>query len=220
MSSVEPLESEHLKYVPQKTEYTAYGFIREFQSTIDQIIAELIYKISLAFYAEIDRWNANKMSNLIEFNHDTQTIKNISTNTEHANDWQTAYGETLCKHPNIYHWKLKIDKLRGNKEIMIGVIYDTLDITLLGDLADDGAFVFWSRRWGTCCYESATYRNWDYGQILKDGDIIDITLDLKSYTLSFMINNKSYGVALGIPRDKAYHFAVSLGDKDNQVTLL
>ena len=52
MSSGEPLKSEYSKYVPKKTEYTAYGYTRRNQTSLNCIIAELVHRICLAFFAK------------------------------------------------------------------------------------------------------------------------------------------------------------------------
>ena len=115
MSSLEILKSEHLKCVP-KNGYVTYGYVTQFQQSLDNIIAELVYKICLAFYAEFDRWNLNGIGESIEIDSDTQTVQNM------ADGWNSVFGTLKCKPPNIYQWKLSIDALRKYKEIMIGIV--------------------------------------------------------------------------------------------------
>ena len=217
MSSLEILKSEHLKYVCKNTEYTVYGFIRQLQKSLDSIIAELVYKICLAFYAEIDRWNGDTMDERIEFNPDTQTIKNIS---KVSHEWTAAFGELKCKTPNIYHWKLKMNAMRGNKEIMIGVINQRLVDLKTTHLLHSNTFAFWSYKSGTsnCCSSSIERTKCD--QKLEDGDVVEMKLDLKEYTLSFVINDKDYGVVIkDIAKDIIYCLGVAIACNGTEVTL-
>ena len=159
-----------MKYVPKKTEYTAYGYIRRFQPSLNHIIAELVYKICLAFYAAIDIWDVNKIRDLnkitkgIRFNADTQTVENIRYG------WISTFGTVKCESPIIYHWRLRIDRLTSAGEIMIGVVYHDLDITTQGDICRANTFIFWSFSGGTCCYSDQRKigtKMKSYGQILR-----------------------------------------------------
>ena len=223
MSSGEPLKSEYLKYIPKKTEYTAYGYIRRNQPSLNCIIAELVYKICLAFYAAIDRWDANKIQEInklsyrnIKFNADTQTVENRS-----FNQWISAFGSVKCESPCIYHWRLRIDKLRGGQEIMIGVVDYKLDIMTHGDICRDDTFILWSFASDTYFYSNQNKIGNAQGKRLFTGDIVDVKLDLKEFTLSFMVNDTDYGVIINdVAKDKAYCLGVSLLDLNSQVTLL
>ena len=217
MSFPEPLKFWYLKYVPKDTEFTAYGYIRQFQQSLDGTIAELICKICLAFYTDIDGWDKEKMVEYIKLNIDTQTIENISNMTR-WNDWQSAFGELICKYPNIYHWNLKIDALRGDEELMIGVVYHDCDY--MEGIEQDG-FVFWSWKSNTGCYREGDLMSAGYAKYLEDGDVVGVKLDLEQHTLSFAVNDEDYGVAIDkIPKNRMYGFVVSLGCSGNKVTLL
>ena len=51
----------------------------------------------------------------------------------------------------------------------------------------------------------------EYGEKCgKEGDIIDVYLDLEKYTLSFGVNGTDYGIAHKLNQNKEYRLALSL----------
>eukprot|EP01084_Bolivina_argentea_P200600 343023_1 len=211
------IDLKSLKDIDIHTEYTVYGFIRQFQKILGlstwHIIPPLVYKICLAFYTVKDEWNVNKIG-------DEVIIKDRTITYKSAGLWHTVYGTMKCKYPNKYTWEMRIESLASRKEIMIGIA-DINTNYQNHDVARANAFLFWSWNSGTCSYRDTVYRTKGYGKVLVASDIIKMTLDLRNNSLSFMINNKDYGVVIDdIPSDKEYNLVVSLGDPGTTLTLL
>ena len=101
-------------------------------------------------------------------------------------NWGAAFGEIACKTRNIYHWRLKIKALRGDKEILIGVIDYNLAHSNTKHLRKRNAFAFWSRYRTRNC-KSAGFERTHCEQKLEEGDTVEMKLNSKKHTLSFII---------------------------------
>merc|ERR1712228_498646 len=78
---------------------------------------------------------------------------------------------------------------------------------------------------GNCCVlEPSTNqkikKETKYGELLRNGSIVDVILDCNAHTLKYKINGKDYGIAYHhIPSGK-YCLAVTMTQKNDRVQLL
>ena len=119
--------------------------------------------------------------------------------------WSRATTKSIMK------WVVKIHRtFHHDGSIMVGV-------AAKGTSLDDGAYiphkdgVFLINLYGSLLYSGApfNYNGIEYGprkesgHYAKDGDYVEIMLDMKSGDLSFSVNGENMGVAFkGIPVDK------------------
>ncbi|RHY31910.1 hypothetical protein DYB32_003039 [Aphanomyces invadans] len=134
----------------------------------------------------------------------------------------------------VHTWDVRIDKC-VSKNIFVGIC--TADASMENYVGSDAWCVLpWNEHATTA--ESCAFRGWGflankavwhnksklqtYGDIFKQGDVVTVTLNLDRGTLSFARNGDSFGVGVEhLPsHEAAYYPAISMYNKDDQVTFL
>ena len=116
-----------------------------------------------------------------------------------------------------YHWKVKIASYdyRGN----IGIIQaDKCKV-----IRDNVTEYWWNKPYGYSYYSDGSFWHYsheqEYGVSLREGDIIEICLDLKDKDeLSYIVNGKAFGIADNVKRGHTYKLAIGL--YSGRVTLI
>ena len=164
---------------------TVSGYVR--QKTNDRNIPLEIINIILDYFLIIlDSWDSTYNAHLkITDEYKVENLKKLQHNA--------AYGNLVIKEGEIYKWKIKLTKYKfvgGNRHApYIGIIKDSADLNYYkthGHNFKDDGYLF-------CCGARQVLRpgNKKYGgsgnstYFNKVGDIIEMTLDLNNYTLSY-----------------------------------
>ncbi|ETW05794.1 hypothetical protein H310_03478 [Aphanomyces invadans] len=116
----------------------------------------------------------------------------------------------------VHTWDVRIDKC-VSKNIFVGIC--TADASMENYVGSDA----WG--WGFLANKAVWHNKsklQTYGDIFKQGDVVTVTLNLDRGTLSFARNGDSFGVGVEhLPsHEAAYYPAISMYNKDDQVTFL
>ena len=205
-------------------ELLVWGYIREIEKLykINDIpfdINDIIY-----LYQKIcDQWSAKYSSSNIKID---ETRSKIIV----KKDSSTAFGDTVVTEGKFV-WRLQIKHMGEGVNIdgespYVGIIEDNIKSLVRYKNSDD-----WD---GDGCQLAAGYGNvycnmqpeehinaeqyydcqWD-----KDGDILEITLDLGERTISFKVNDIDYGVAVSNIKQTKYRLVLTM-QQDSVIVLL
>ncbi|KAH9133096.1 hypothetical protein LEN26_007158 [Aphanomyces euteiches] len=148
-------------------------------------------------------------SNLELLNHN-MSVRNRVNKKWHAVRASVAYTS------GVHSWDVRIDKC-VSKNIFVGIC--TVDASMENYIGSDA----WG--WGFLANKAVWHNKskvQSYGEIFKQGDVINVTLNLDRGTLSFARNGESFGVAVdhltSNNGDTGYFPAISMYNKDDQVT--
>lgn len=182
-----------------------------------------VNQICCIFFAEFDDWDQNFMS-------DQFTIDPVNNKILHHSEGQHGlYSAFLTNIASSgkHCWKFKIINW-GDSNLMFGVWNLKSDTpksqalsTYIGKTANT-SYVF--------DYGFAELNKYDkngiwtgagtYGETVKVGSIIQMTLDLKDLTISYIINDEDYGVAFKEIEKSKYSAVITSYHGDNCVELL
>ena len=227
------LSFERVKEIDQREQDIVFGFVHEIEKLfpIDNPyynISKFIIYICLSFYHILDKWDINCKSQHIQIKDNVITGHNL--------DYQTAFLHTICKSPNKYHWRFKIELFNGKYASwnnLIGV-YKLNDrplpsLSVENDFVhmDNCGYAFVSSSGeltdasspGDYCV-NGTVLNTEFGIACKQGDTIEMTLDLTQWTIGYVINGKDYGVAFRDIEKCDYRAAVCVYGTEIAVKLL
>eukprot|EP01084_Bolivina_argentea_P116368 206776_1 len=202
--------------------HLTFGYCREMEtllhlySLIPTEIKQLIH-----LYQLCETWDSQYSdANLIL---DASSIKKWNTKT-----LCTAFGSTVIGGKKKFVWKIRIksssDSYQNRKGYFayIGIIKDrTVNYDILTDWKANGnGYAFNCGKAKLIVDIAHKYSKVTYGETFtKPGDTIQMTLDLKKRTISFMINGKDYGIAFeNIVRDY-YVFVISISNMVNNIHL-
>ena len=145
----------------------------------------------------------------------------VAEKTSGSNDWNcTIVGDTEIPKNKLSKWKIKLKKFKitGNRvNILIGN----------GPINQDNKKYFYDYCWSLSCGQpkilnkkkELTYNN--YPGNLKEGDIIEVIVDMNLGTLSFKINGIDYGVAFNdISLDEKLYPIVLINDMNQIVEIV
>ena len=219
MSAVEKFHE--IKNMDKESIYTVYGFIRDSQKMLPKNkpyynIPELINKICLIFYYDNDEWDKKYISSGMKL-----VNKNCLVQTQI--NYKSSFGKRIIK-SGKKNWKFRIEKCQYESwGILIGIWKiesekEPPTETYFTHRGDNAAYAF-NVDYAKLVNKRGSGHGRDYGIKCKDGDIIDMYLDMNNLTLSFAINNKHYGKAFDI-EDTPYRLAVMMQDINNSITML
>ena len=218
------LDLTEYKNIDQRTKDLVSGYIRNEERKLSINITSLINYICALFYFLNDEWNKIHTTPRYLISDDKVTIQNTM---EDIISHRMAFLTKVARMGH-HHWKFKINEWKKDY-IIIGIVkyekiflltrtsgrYDYLGVT------PDVAY---------CLDINAAELNvhgvgnrWEkhdqYG-VCKQGDIIDMYLDLDKLELSFAINSIYYGKAFDIDSRFGYVAAASFGNDRVKMTLL
>ena len=225
------LDVTNYKHIHQSTKDLINGFIRGFEALFSNEHSAFNIPVSInyicaLFYYLTDEWNKDRMARKYEISDDKLTLS--STGKEGGSD-ETCACLTAIARSGQNHWKFKIDKWPHP---------GTYDYVVIGVIKENANFDKVISKWlggivnTTYCWDMAStelnVHNSDdsdtwiagYGVKGKEGDIIDMYLDLDKYELSFAVNGKNYGKSHDVDKEYGYIGIVSFRYADYQMTLL
>lgn len=200
-----------------------YGYIRIHISFLD-IPSDVMNLVDL-FLIFKDEWDKSYTSNKIEINTNDNSIT-TKNGMLYSPELRVAYGEAVIDDTSgVQSWKLKINhsKLRG----------DLLWFMVIGIATDDHEMlcksITFPSRWGAQRHsygfitgkgqkkwvnENNRIKKAVYGepnQFKKQGDKMEIILNVKEGTLRYIVNEKDYGIAFdNIDKTQKYRLAIRL----------
>ena len=201
------------------TKHLVYGYIHGMQKILN--IPDIIIFICLCFYYQREYFSI--IDDMVEIQ---DILENKRKIIKKQSGWNsTAFGfvqiDSLSNH--IYEWEIKL--IKCHDFVIIGVASYTESKNNLfteKQLEKDKEF-----RYAYSGYTGDKRQNIDswihYGNKYGQGDILKIILDLKVFTMSFCINNKSQGIAFKHIKhglNIKYNLAVSLYSKNDTVELI
>eukprot|EP01084_Bolivina_argentea_P208737 355759_1 len=218
----------------QKDINIVFGYIRKceshlFHSNITYYtIPDLVIHLCLSYYHILmDKWHMDSLCD--EFTVENETL--ITNNAEWTNDsdyHRTAFLSNIIE-SGQYKWTFQvlnykgtshgynyffgIHKISSSKDLkQLSKTYFTKDTkNVYGWLASCRMLLDLKCNVGSC--------NDDYGQEIKDNDIVEMCIDLYNMHLKYIVNGKDYGKAFDIEKTK-YRAAVLLSCQGNQIKLL
>ena len=132
---------------------------------------------------------------------------------------RSVYGKYIVKNGDIFQWNIGIKSYCDDNSMWhsyIGVIQDIPSVLKQFSYTYD-----WYKKYG---YQFGVknkqlrpnqHKNHDslYGEkFMKNGDTMSIILNLKNYTLSYIINGNDYGVAFKNIKNASYRLAISMSN--------
>eukprot|EP01084_Bolivina_argentea_P039943 73805_1 len=196
-----------------------HGYIREqFIETKHKIPTAIMDLIFSFFYLSIDIWCQN--GDLITV--DDATVTHASNDNS---NWQSALGTIVAEKSGIHEWKIKINKIGGYSNLILGVVNASF-YKPNSPFVVDFAFGTFDPIYYACIASgkkmTATGNEWTpYAQALKDNDDVKLILNLKQKTITYEINDKSMGIAFDdIEMSCGYRFAVSMDRANESVTMI
>ena len=193
-------------------EYLISGYIREFETISKTLIPKEINAICLMYY-QFEQWDADCIHEDYEINENI-LIKKKSSMT-------TAFLSNIMD-KGKHHWRFQIETPDG-EAIDIGIFKEECDSkrcidSYPGKQANEAYMFSTSGHVNTYNEANAWYKQ--YGKKCKSGDIIDMVLDFDDLSLSFSINDKSYGKAHENIEITQYRAAVYLYTANHKIELL
>eukprot|EP01084_Bolivina_argentea_P301051 519259_1 len=159
-----------------------------------------------------------------------EMIVKRNTATSNGYGYQNIYARERCKLSKKYCYSIKIERLMGSKDIIIGIIEANthyVDCSIMGAKNCIALYSanFHEQMWlcdkGICGYPCQEHY-WQQPQKLSASDKVQVILE--GNTVSFTINEKQFGKQMQIVEDitenaeQEYCLIVSLGDKGSAVT--
>ena len=210
------------KYIDIKIKDLVNGYIRGIQEILSNDtyhnIPPLINTICALFYNLADEWSRNDVASQYEINGNKLKISNESAKGVHH---QSAY-LTNTVHSGKHHWRFKLSVYKGSFYVVIGIIKDTAERMvdkLLGQKANTAYAM------DVAYNEINNHKSdnqWQKGNAVqcKEGDIIDMYLDLDKLELSFGVNDKHYGKTHDIDGDCGYSAGVTFKTNGNEIEFI
>ena len=182
-----------------------------------------INNIIYLFFRFCDQWSERFTSDDIEIDEDglTFVVKGV--------DEHTVFGETVVE-DGVFLWRIKILEITTHDYDdgpFVGIIED--DSENLNKVQDSD--VWENDGYQLCGYTGNLCSNklmsntktqnycckWN-----KEGDILEISLDLSKQTISFKVNDKDYGVGFKNIKKTKYRLALTseMGQQGSKFTLL
>ena len=152
-----------------------------------------------------DQWDPNCKASAFVIENENVVRNTMST-------WKSVFGQQSCEAPYKYHWTLKIvAKLTDVSNAwppLVGIQNDAQT------KRTDDYFTSGTSTYALICGHAKLTVDGSCGKSYgakwtKEGDVLDIYLDMTKRTLSFGINGTKYGVAHNVNAGK-YRLALSL----------
>lgn len=193
----------------ERHELIVWGYLHRHEKRRTSLnIPEDIKNMIFMFERVCDEWNKEYSHKKIKIDEimNTISIKNGRT--------RTAYGSLVAKH-GIVAWRIKIISITLEQNLArsfpyVGIIENKEKILKqyqTGCYWDDDGYQFCGRFGyirGMKIPNSSINATW-----YKEGDILEIILDLNEGTMRLMINDKDYGVVIAGILKKEYRLAIT-----------
>ena len=219
------------KSIDQRTKDLISGFIRNVAAQLQLKsatfnIPELIYYICALFYYLTDKWNRDRTSSKYIISEDNVTIESIEVYDVHY----MAFLTTVAMQGQ-HRWRLKINEWGTgyDRYIIIGIVKNEI----IDKLIEESEYGFYLGRIENTAYcfdvdaadlnihnSRDDWTEYKYGIEAKEGDIIDMYLDLDTLQLGYAINDTYYGKAFDVEAGYGYIGAVSTELENVRLTLL
>ena len=206
-------------------EYAAFWYIRTYFELLNKsvLFPDGVKLLCSSFIGMIlnDEWEkkSDHTKGITIFGDDNRWIK------RHCKVYK--YTTSICGKMVVdcsYIWRLQIGKTNESQfGSLIGIIpnhkvvQDNGDFIALNsrfDIAPYNGYSFWSYNYGeTGQVQRDTFKK-PYGTKLVTDDIIEIHLNMKQFTVSFIINGKNYGVAFENIENTQYRLIVVIYNDD------
>ena len=214
-----------LAEIPQRNKDLTFGYVRECEKDVINnhgIIPTMMKYLCLIYFNENkDTFDDEKTNpriiieeKSIELPQKESRLKGINVNSYLTN----------VASEGIHVWKFKGTTINWCDRIGI-INIDIATLKLKGDFDEYGGYAF---RMGGVVNNWQQIKNGDifqmtldlkdYGKECKNGDIIQMTLNLKDLTLHYKVNNEDFGKAFDINKGR-YRAAIGLYD-DGQACLV
>ena len=147
----------------------------------------------------------------------------IAEKTSGGNDWNcTIVGDIQIPKNKISRWKIKLKKFKIDKQT------NTVNTFIgIGPNNPQNKRCFYNFCWTLSCGENKILSRNDelkfnnYPGNLKEGDIIEVIVDMSKGTLSFKINNIDYGLTCSnIPKNEELYPIVLINDINQMFEIL
>ena len=213
-----------------KDELLISGYVR---SNSQSFVPFAIIQICMVYFICIEEWDIKNKGKHMEISGESNEKCEI-THAVKGSRYQSVLGITKVD-KGKHHWKFKIMKFASNMgswRIVIGITkIDKLDDEKLKKLFDSyiscnhasyGLVVnCGNTRSFLVSKTSAGYPGKDYGKVCnKDGDVIDMYLDLDNMILRFGINGLVYGNAYDKIEKTAYKMVMTLNQAGTVIELI
>ena len=207
------------KNIPQRQKDLIYGYIRKIQAIFPKDntyynIPDSVNYICALFYHLKDKWDPK----YIGANH---KLSNDGYSLTIGGGASSSYGTVIVKSPEVYRWKFKIHKAPANSHwnLVLGVWKiksadkPVTDTHFTNSTNNKGTFEWGyavDLSYGNLIEVQGSYSNGpEYGSRCKDGDVVEMVLDLKKFTLGYKINDNDFGPAFKEIEDTEYRVACS-----------
>ena len=203
-----------------------FGYCRRIEHECNLNIPELITYILAAFYATYEEWDVDLKYKDVEISHNGTCVRSVNTTN---GDWRSIFGKRICKEKGVYSWKIKYVKADGSVshgynywKTVIGIAQNheqlaklTPDCFIEDQLMDNYvSYGFIGNCSQLVVMVGHKENTRDYGEGLnKEGDTVEVHLDLNENTLSYTINGTDYGEAYKVKSTPTgYRLAVAIVD--------
>ena len=207
-----------IKKQDPKTQCLVFGFVRRAQRLLSDEtsfwnITELIIYTIMAFYQSVEFFEYFD-KDCVKLSDDKMTITKIGRVT-----WITAYGSQIIKYDSsgVHRWRLKINRISSDIQCIVGIDESNhLSFNKYFCSTPDHLYYGYSG-WGNE-FDQTGWRS--YKTKYKNGDIVQVELDMNDKLMTFYINDKKIK-PIGVRKtDIGYSLAVSFLYNDDNVTLL
>ena len=205
------------QYIMPSTKLTVYGYIREIEKSLLITIPSGLIVLFVLFYGDqIDQWNTEFVGKYLKLKDDNLTVTN-TCNIKEGN----AFGTIICE-KGCYKWKFKINHVDARyPAICIGIWRMQKDKTPPTDeyftKGKEQGYAYYLKGYKTTIERGDCGDK--YGIKCKNGDIIQMILDLDKLALSFKVNGVDYGVAFNNIKQAKYKAAIWLYHEHDSVTI-
>lgn len=218
---------EAVKIIDQRTKDIVYGYSRCVQQSFpaDNIfytISELIIHWILLYFHPQDAFDENHTHSTYRLNKD----KLIVTKKKYSNEGCLFLTRRAKK--GIHTWQFKLVRIDPSLYTMTIGIWKTkyqLDTSTAVRAVDKSHVYGWMLIDDANAYlvgesENKHDGNEKYCKSCKQGDIVEMTLDLNEFQLKYSVNGKDYGVAFDNIEETEYVGAVSMYEERDSVEIL
>ena len=214
--------SQELLEIDEETKKIVFGYIHKMINKINFFLSidipkEIINVIMIYFYEPRDEWNNDYNESAIKII-DKYTAKCIKQTCA------AVYGDKVMKPGKVFKWKIWLIEYQRNSNDhspYIGVIKDSQFILkkrihdLYTSLDNDGYIL--------CSGKEKLLRPTRkiYGEpFVNIGNVMELTLNLKNFTVSYNINGTDYGIAFDNIDEHNYRLFCCLAGKGNAVQFI
>eukprot|EP01084_Bolivina_argentea_P255446 429652_1 len=193
-----------------------HGYIRQNQSLLSEheivhhrfippLVTDLVLIFVIGFEWEtLDKgWNISCDKNKIEQHCKSRQIGNLFT-------------KTIMKR-YIHHWRFKIKDIEPKGDTILGVMEEmTIQPKMKKMLGEAKGLWYTGKTFGWCMTQAnKAYSGGGetYGEKVKVGDMIKMTVDLKNHELRYCLNGKDYPKAFDLIRGIGYKFCMTIQGK-------